>query len=279
MDESMMACLRQPLSRLALCLRLLRADGVAIGFTSHDEPVAVDGLVYLPKPGLLPSAVVHEASFAADSMAIDGMIDSALVTEADLDLGRWRGARLTLFLCDWETPAAGRLVLARGAIGEIYRTGPASAAQFGLELLSDTAGLRMAGAPLVSPLCRADLGDDRCGVDMDSRWIDRAVFAGYADTLTLDRAVPEPDRFAHGTGLLLSGPAAGVRRRILGIEGLLVHLGEPIAGCNPAGSGVRLFEGCDRRFTTCANRFGNAPAFDGEPHVPGNDAMLRYDPA
>jgi hypothetical protein len=39
---------------------------------------------------------------------------------------------------------------------------------------------------------------------------------------------------------------------------------------------VRLTPGCDKRLSTCAERFGNARMFGGEPHVPGTDALLRY---
>ena len=34
--------------------------------------------------------------------------------------------------------------------------------------------------------------------------------------------------------------------------------------------------GCDRRFSTCRDRFANAPNFRGFPHIPGNDFILRY---
>jgi uncharacterized phage protein (TIGR02218 family) len=39
---------------------------------------------------------------------------------------------------------------------------------------------------------------------------------------------------------------------------------------------VELSQGCDRRFATCRERFGNAVNFRGEPHLPGNDLLLRY---
>ncbi|MEO7224251.1 MAG: DUF2163 domain-containing protein [Devosia sp.] len=35
-------------------------------------------------------------------------------------------------------------------------------------------------------------------------------------------------------------------------------------------------EGCDRRLSTCRERFDNVANFRGFPHIPGNDFVLRY---
>lgn len=32
--------------------------------------------------------------------------------------------------------------------------------------------------------------------------------------------------------------------------------------------------GCDKRFTTCRNKFGNGVNFRGFPHLPGNDFII-----
>ena len=39
---------------------------------------------------------------------------------------------------------------------------------------------------------------------------------------------------------------------------------------------VELREGCDRRFSTCRDRFRNKDNFRGEPQVPGPDSVIRY---
>ncbi|MCU0890414.1 MAG: phage BR0599 family protein, partial [Sandarakinorhabdus sp.] len=43
------------------------------------------------------------------------------------------------------------------------------------------------------------------------------------------------------------------------------------------GTRVLLREGCDKRFATCRDRFGNGLNFRGEPHVPGGDLLTRYE--
>ena len=47
----------RPLTTMAFVWRIERADGVALGFTSHDRDLVRGGLVYASAPGMLPSAV------------------------------------------------------------------------------------------------------------------------------------------------------------------------------------------------------------------------------
>jgi len=34
--------------------------------------------------------------------------------------------------------------------------------------------------------------------------------------------------------------------------------------------------GCDKRAETCSGKFGNIANFRGFPHIPGQDAVIRY---
>ena len=55
-----------------------------------------------------------------------------------------------------------------------------------------------------------------------------------------------------------------------------VTLADPLLPEVQPGRRVLLREGCDRTLATCADRFGNALNFRGEPFLPGNDMMARY---
>jgi uncharacterized phage protein (TIGR02218 family) len=41
------------------------------------------------------------------------------------------------------------------------------------------------------------------------------------------------------------------------------------------GDAFRIAAGCDKRFSTCREKFANAVNFRGFPHMPGNDFVLR----
>ncbi len=50
--------------------------------------------------------------------------------------------------------------------------------------------------------------------------------------------------------------------------------GAPVA----AGDTFTLTAGCDKRLATCRDRFANALNFQGFPHMPGNDVVMRAVP-
>jgi len=42
------------------------------------------------------------------------------------------------------------------------------------------------------------------------------------------------------------------------------------------GDGFSIRAGCDKRMETCGAKFANTLNFRGFPHIPGQDAVLRY---
>ena len=259
------------LTFLALCWRVARRDGVVLGFTTHDAPLAVAGLRYESAPGMTPSAVVTSDGLDIDTMEVGGGLSADAITAADLLAGRYDGAALTLFMADWRDPDAGQQRLASGTLGEVV-TGSAADAGFTATLQGPTAAL---GATLVetfSPECRAELGDARCRVALRGR-TRRVTASRVAGGVALAGNLALDDHVA-GRLRVLDGPSAGLESGIAGRDGAALLLDEPLAIA--PGTAVELREGCDKRFVTCALRFGNAPNFRGEPHVPGSDLLTRF---
>jgi hypothetical protein len=48
------------------------------------------------------------------------------------------------------------------------------------------------------------------------------------------------------------------------------------ARCTVSDGHANFALGCDRRLTTCRDRFDNVVNFRGFPHIPGNDFILKY---
>ena len=103
-------------THLAVCWRIARADGVTLGFTTHDAPLDIDGLRYASAPGMAPSAISSGDGLAVDSMEVAGALSAAAITADDLGAGRYDGAAVRVFLADWRGSAGGVLALARGTL-------------------------------------------------------------------------------------------------------------------------------------------------------------------
>ncbi len=264
--------LASPVTSLVLCWRIVRLDGVAMGFTSHDRDLVIDGMTYRAAPGLLSSAVALSDGLEADTMEMSGALSAAGLTGAELSAGRYDGARLRLFMVDWERPDIGMLPLSRGTLGNVAQSDQA----FTVELRGPAEVLEQPVLELTSPECRAMLGDRRCRVDLIPLSRETSIAAATDDSVTVTQAAPGSDRYGYGRLRVLDGPAAGLDAAIASSAGLVMTLRQPLAVMPAIGDRVMIREGCDKRFATCRARFGNGDNFRGEPHLPGADLLTRY---
>jgi uncharacterized phage protein (TIGR02218 family) len=256
---------------IALCWRVERRDGVTIGLTAHDRDVTIDGLVHRAAPGMTPSAVERSDGLEADTMDVGGALTSAAIAEVDLIAGRWDGARVVVMAVDWESRTT-VAALGEGTIGAVET----SAAGFTAELAGMTAALQRPVVEETSAACRARLGDARCRVSMQGRRRFARVVASEAEVMTLDAEEPSANGYAGGTVRWFGGRNSGLSSAVAASAGATVTLRMPPAFPVVPGVLVDITEGCDKMLATCADRFGNAANFRGEPFLPGIDLLTRY---
>jgi uncharacterized phage protein (TIGR02218 family) len=248
-----------PLTTLAFIWRIDRRDGVTLG------------LIYRAAPGMIPSAIERQDGFDPDSIELSGALTSDAITESDLAAGRWDGATLRVSAVNWEAPETDPLFLVRGELGMV-ETGEGG---FSAELRGPAALLEAPVVEETTPECRASLGDRRCGVDMAGRRRFARVLAVNGMAVTVDISAAD-GAYVAGRLRWLDGPNSGIDSPIVASSGGVLTLREPPYFTVATGTRVELIEGCDRRFSTCVERFANAANFRGEPHLPGNDLLTRY---
>jgi len=261
----------QPLTTLAFLWRLERSDGVTLGFTSHDRDLLRDGLTYRAAPGMLPSSIERNDKLDTANVSLSGALTSDAISGDDLASGRWDGARLWLSVVDWADASDTPLPLVRGELGTV----DVMDASFSAELRGATVIFEAPVVEQTTPDCRADLGDKRCRVAMAGRRKIVRVVSAAGAAIIVDQTAAD-GIYAFGQLRWLDGPNAGLSARISASVGASLTLQEPATVATSPGTRVQLIEGCDKRFATCTTRFSNALNFRGEPHVPGNDLLLRY---
>lgn len=253
--------------------RLERSDGVAIGFTSHDRDVLIDGLLYRASPGMAPSSIVETLGLEIGSLEVSGALTSDAIRAEEIEAGIWDGAALTVFLFDWANPTAAVFTLAMGHLGAINWSGSA----FEVEFLGPAARLSASGVPLASPTCRARFAGPGCNLNARRFTQEAIVVAVQGQTLTLASPLgSDPSHFALGEVRWLSGPNCGQKQQIVSATATAIILTAPPAFPIEESTPVSLLQGCDRTIATCSDRFGNALNFRGEPYLPGNDLLTRY---
>jgi uncharacterized phage protein (TIGR02218 family) len=132
--------------------------------------------------------------------------------------------------------------------------------------------------------CDAELGDARCGVDLEA-----PAFKGTGSVTTLvgDRSLIASGLagfaagwFALGRLTWTSGANAGRTAEVAGHDVVagarrLTLLEAPVRPI-VAGDDFIVRAGCDKRLETCRDRFANVVNFRGFPHIPGQDTVVRY---
>ena len=151
---------------LATCWKVARRDGTRLGFTSHDRDLVFDlgdgegALTYVAASGFTRSNISAMAGFAADNLDVEGVLDSAAITAADLRAGRYDFAEIKIFEVNYADLSQGALKLRRGQVGQVRAEGSLFVAE--LRGLAERYAQEI--GEVYTPACRADLGDARCQV-------------------------------------------------------------------------------------------------------------------
>ncbi|SNT36814.1 DUF2163 domain-containing protein [Antarctobacter heliothermus] len=279
LDPAFQAHLDEGTTTLCWCWRILRADGMSLGFTDHDVTFSFDGTGFEPESGLTASEIRSGSDLSVDAQDAEGVLSSDRITETDILDGRWDNAEVEVWRVNWVNTGQ-RALLRRGAIGQIRRGRLAFVAEVRslAHVLGQTVGRTFQAT------CDAAVGDGRCSVDLDA-----AAFKGTGAVIDLlrDRTFTASELggftagwFTFGTLDWTSGANAGRRAEIIthdvtdGIA-VLTLLEAPVRPIVEAHT-FTIRAGCDKRLETCGAKFANTANFRGFPHIPGQDAVLRY---
>lgn len=259
---------------LATCWKVTLVNGTVHGFTSHDRDLVVSGVTYKASTGLLPSAISSGADLAVDNLDVVGALDASVITEADLNAGKWDYATVEIFQVNWADLTQGTIKLRNGKLGEI-RFGRQ---QYSAELRGLTQLLQQAVGELYSATCRADLGDARCKITLASFTVTGTITSVTSNRVFTDSGRGEGSAWFEGGKITFtSGPNNGLSMEVKSFAAggqFTLQLEMPFTV--QAGNTYSVHAGCRKRFTEdCKNKFNNVVNFRGEPHVPGNDKLLE----
>lgn len=278
-DPEFQAHLRRGVTTLCHCWRVRLRDGTVFGFTDHDRALTVDGTDFAPESGFTGSEAREREGLGIGTVDVEGALSSVRITEADILDGRYDGATVETLLVNWREPAQ-FAQLRRATIAKVTRAD----GRFVAELESLGRGLDLVKGRQVRRRCDAELGDQRCGVDVSG-----LEFTGAGEVVSFDGR----DRmvvaglggyaqgwFANGVLTWTSGASVGRSERAIDfrheVAGAVVVIWPTLSRLPEPGDTFAIVAGCDKRFGTCKSKFANALNFRGFPHLPGNDSAYSY---
>lgn len=278
LPDGMQDHLDSGVTTLCWCWKLMR-DGTAQGFTDHDEDVTFDGVTYAAASGISAGELRSMCDYSVDDLSVAGALSSDTLNENDLAAGIYDGAAVEIWRVNWADPVM-RVLMRKGTLGEVKRGRNAFEAEIRglMQVLNQPVGHAYAYT------CDADVGDDRCTVDTSA-----AAFhgSGTVTGVTDNRrfVVSGLDDFSSAwfsggklswSGGVNQGLAIEIKRHGKTATSTVLEIWQTAANDVAIGDTFTVTVGCDKRFSTCKQKFSNAANFRGFPYMPGNNAVIGY---
>jgi uncharacterized phage protein (TIGR02218 family) len=270
LTTAMTALLEKETINLCWIFRVVREDGVQLGFTSHDRDLVIDGITYEAHGAMMPSTLESSADAAVNNLSTDGVIQSDLITVKDIAAGRYDGAKVVIAQVDWKHPNAGQILWGVFDMDKItYRNGSYKA-----DMLSGKNAIQRINGKLVSERCDVlDFGDHKCKYDVAALDVVTTVAAGTVDGSSIHTAAADAP-YAYGWLKIIGGEWDGITREIKSFSGGVAVLWNPLPAVPALGQQIRLRQGCNRLKSRC-KELGNILNFRGYPSVPGIDQVSK----
>jgi len=272
-------------STMAVCVKVTPQVGSVIAFTTASFDITGlsghPGVTFKNSTGVAASQLETAAGAHASNIELTALLASAGITEAELNTPKWQGAVVDAFLLNYEAPTMGELVLpvSGGRLADIKIQVPLS---FTAEAKGINNALQQQIGRQTSPLCDAEFGDARCGLNLVALGY---VFTGKAITTVTSQTVfrvsslagKGADYFTNGlieieTGGNAGFPAYRVKSYDTSNGEFTLHL--PVPYPMTTSDTVKATRGCRKRFAEdCVGTFNNGLNFRGMPYVPLEAAM------
>src|SRR5438876_1212517 len=115
--------LSQDSTTLAVLWKVVRQDGVVLGFTNHDQDIVQRGgnygdllVRYMASTGFTNSASTSASDMSVDNMEVTGFLDSSAIDEEDVRAHLYDNALVEMRIVNWADLDMGELKVLSGAI-------------------------------------------------------------------------------------------------------------------------------------------------------------------
>jgi len=274
----LLAHLQEETLTICLLIKIVRKDGISLGFTTSDINLTYDGLQYETVSGVSVSALQQTVGSGIDNMDVLGALISEAITDFDLRAGRYDGATFTVMLANYNAIEDGVTVLLKGWVGQIsIQDGTYTA-----EVRSLVQQLAQSVGDLTTQTCRAKrLGDWQCryreGLGGPERFTETVTQVISTSRVKFAGDSHASGYYTYGIVKLTTGSNAGIEREIklhVNSGGAVIDLQEPFPFPVLVGDVAELEIGCNRTLDRC-RELNNTINFQGEPFLPGNSKIME----
>lgn len=246
-------------------------DSTVAAYAAHTRDISFESVTYKAAP-VEPTRFTQTLGLAkANHVELFGVFDD-IVTEEDIQGGRWKNAKIVFQIVDYLSLGDGSVGKMRGQAGRFTINN----GTFTVELRSISDLLTQEIGSLTSPLDRNRQLSDLVA-DVGPYTFARGITA-VVDRMnfTVDGVAKDDDYFAYGKCTWTSGDNDGRSMEIKANVGNAIELQLPMLSLPEVGDTVELLAGYDGTIDQARDKFSAAENFVGEPYLPGIRGILRF---
>lgn len=260
-------------------LRLIRTDAQVFGFTTHNNSLTVNSVVYDAGPGLDITGIVTTAGFNVDNLQLTTLDDGTVFSRSDVLAGVWNNAKFYIEKLNWANVSNGVESILTGTIG--YATLKQNSLVFELRGLQQY--LQQPLGNVSTKTCRAHFADFPAA---NQNNLCRLVAASYTTTaavtsvasnqaFTASGLTAAADYYGNAVLTWTTGNNTGIRQKVsTHAAGGVLTLSLPMLLAVNVGDAFSIIAGCRKRLEEdCSTKFSNELNFQGEPHRPPVDQL------
>lgn len=266
----------KPGTSTCFLVKIVCKDGDVLGFCSLDADITLDDglhvVTYDSEQELRPQNIQQELNYSVDNTDLLGWFNATM--EKLVLAGKLDFAEVTIYRCSYLRLNDGVEVLAYGTVGEVDFA-PGSDGKRKVEYRGLTQQLQTNITQPWSLTCRAQFGDERCG--MPFVW-ENATVSAVGDNpytkFTISGVTQPDDYFVLGVLEFLTGDNAG---KELEVEAWTADGSVQCSFLAPypvkVGDTLRIRQDCDKTAANC-KRYGNIVNMRAEHLTPVEDQAI-----
>ncbi|MDR1425790.1 MAG: DUF2163 domain-containing protein [Rickettsiales bacterium] len=263
-------------ANLIKCFKITLKDHSVLGFSEGPEDISVDEILYKSCCGFEEKNQTSFSDMTSGDSNLVAILDNVGVDREDIIAGKFDGAAIEVFMTVREHPEYGKIVIISGFVGSIKIYGE----KIYFNIVGVMGVLEKTIGNIYSPLCRVGFCSKKCSLDLQSYTFTGTISSlvseteFHTDSGTISTKVE--DYFKYGLVRFIDGPSAGSSMEVKQSYGGNIVLAMSVAKGMEVGNQFTVVAGCDKKFSSCIERFQNAINFRGEPNLPRTTKVYKF---
>lgn len=257
---------------VATLMKITRKDGVVEGFTNHDIPLLYSGVTYRPIAGLEQVVLKIRNNIEVSNQEFVGAFVPEF-DEQDVQNGLYNEALIQVYYTNWRNTSDGAVLIFSGQLGNIQWNDDG----FRADIFNIVQRFNNNIGVVVTNHCRHALysqaGDTPsqvgfCGVNRASFTYTGTVSSISTQNFSFDvtgLGSVADDFINNGILTWTSGNNNGGKYEVKKFESDNILLFLPTTYSIQVGDTFSVEAGCDKKLSTCKNKFNNVTNFGGFP--------------